>query len=289
MTAAEMVVGSVWVVAALTALVVVVRRGFLGRRAFIAAPPRAVGLVLLDLVVAFLLFLIGSAIHDLVTRRFLAPGSTGPSEAGGSAGAVQLYQAVLGQVLGQLPVVVYLGWRAKGRRHGWKILGLAPRSIDRDVPAGVLGFLVALPLVMGTMVLVVAVCRWLGWVVPQYGHELLVTLSRSESGWVTLGLIASAVLVAPVLEEAVFRGLVQTVLLETFGASWRWRIVTFSAATFALVHTGQAWQSLPGLWVLGMVLGWLYERTGSLLPGVIVHGAFNAWNVAIVLWLSSSG
>jgi membrane protease YdiL (CAAX protease family) len=40
---------------------------------------------------------------------------------------------------------------------------------------------------------------------------------------------------------------------------------------------------LPGLLVLGVVLGWLYERSGSLLPCVLVHAGFNALNIAMVL------
>jgi len=49
------------------------------------------------------------------------------------------------------------------------------------------------------------------------------------------------------------------------------------------MHTGQAWQVLPSLFVLAVVLGWLYERTGSLLPSVLVHMGFNAINIALAV------
>jgi membrane protease YdiL (CAAX protease family) len=40
---------------------------------------------------------------------------------------------------------------------------------------------------------------------------------------------------------------------------------------------------LPGLLVLAVVLGWLYERWGSLLPCVLVHALFNSGNCALAL------
>lgn len=36
--------------------------------------------------------------------------------------------------------------------------------------------------------------------------------------------------------------------------------------------------------VLGLVLGWLRERTRSLLPGMLTHGLYNAALLALELW-----
>lgn len=78
-----------------------------------------------------------------------------------------------------------------------------------------------------------------------------------------------------VLEEVVFRGLLQGRLIALLGARVGW-VVT--AATFAICHAQPA--VLPIHFGLGLVLGWLRERSGSLLPGMLMHFGYNA---AIVL------
>ena len=45
------------------------------------------------------------------------------------------------------------------------------------------------------------------------------------------------------------------------------------------------WQGLVSLFVLGLVFGYLYERTGSLLTPVIAHAVFNSFNNALTLLL----
>ncbi len=79
-------------------------------------------------------------------------------------------------------------------------------------------------------------------------------------------------LLAPVAEEVIFRGAVLRTLL-----SWkperRWLMITFSALLFAAAHLNPA-QFLHPL-LIGLLLGWMYERTGSLMPGIIYHWVNN--------------
>ena len=95
-----------------------------------------------------------------------------------------------------------------------------------------------------------------------------------------MALLVSAVVVAPILEEMIFRGLVQSALRSLLGP---WATVIVASTLFAALHYGAAdWVTLPGLLVLALILGWLYERTGSLWPGIIAHAGFNLFNVAQV-------
>lgn len=84
--------------------------------------------------------------------------------------------------------------------------------------------------------------------------------------------------VAPIAEELYFRGawfaalrmragLVPTVLLTALG--------------FAAAH-GEP-RALPQLAVLGVILALLYERTGSIVPGIAVHAANNAISLLVLL------
>jgi membrane protease YdiL (CAAX protease family) len=66
----------------------------------------------------------------------------------------------------------------------------------------------------------------------------------------------------------------------------RWVAILISAAVFSLVHYAvmpgdQAW--LPGLFVLGVGLGYIYERTGNIWADITMHSLFNLLAVVIVL------
>ena len=79
---------------------------------------------------------------------------------------------------------------------------------------------------------------------------------------------------APVVEELFFRGLVQGSLARRFGAPAG---VAGSAVIFGLAHF-QALQ-LPALILFGLVLALLVQRTGRLGPAIVAHATFNAITV----------
>lgn len=88
------------------------------------------------------------------------------------------------------------------------------------------------------------------------------------------------VLAGPFAEEVFFRGFIQSGLIR------RWGLVTglvVSAAIFGIAHANVA--ILIPIFVAGLLIGWLYHRTGSLWSCVWVHGAQNgvAFFVALTL------
>lgn len=166
---------------------------------------------------------------------------------------------------------------------GLRKAGLVPRRPGRDLVFGLLGTPVGILLTFATLILVNAAATAAGVSSPEVNHSMLTQLQTANPQQ-RMSLIVAAVAIGPLLEEIVFRGLLQTLLLEVFGRRQRWLVIVTAAAMFAVVHLGAtSWHALPGLFVLGVVLGWLYERTGSLLPCVLVHAGFNALNIAWVL------
>ncbi|MBU0717409.1 MAG: CPBP family intramembrane metalloprotease [Planctomycetes bacterium] len=89
---------------------------------------------------------------------------------------------------------------------------------------------------------------------------------------VVLALWVSAAVLSPVAEELFFRGLLQTVLVNTLRS--RRLAVVIAAIVFASVHFSQP-QAIPALIVLAVLIGYAYERTGSLLVPVLIHALFN--------------
>ena len=89
---------------------------------------------------------------------------------------------------------------------------------------------------------------------------------------------------APIAEEALFRGILLPLLVRRFGATIGLGLV---ALGFAALH-GDA-GSFPGLAVLSVALSLAYARTGTILVPMAMHALFNAANLALILALIRSG
>jgi uncharacterized protein len=93
--------------------------------------------------------------------------------------------------------------------------------------------------------------------------------------------VVLAVMIAPVLEELVFRGALHGALRDRVGV---WPAALLSSAVFAIIHLEIVTSSpafLVQLFLLGLVFVWLYERTGNLLAPVVAHLVFNAISIGI--------
>ena len=272
--------GPITMAAGAAALVAVALAGRLKPAALRDAPHRMAGLDHLDLLMGVCVFLCGGIVAAaLLTQLGLQPGE----DADPLSAQQYAVKGLLSQALVHGVVLLFVIARVMRTTRGLSEFGLVPRSVRREAWAAVLGLLAGLAMTMGLITVVSAVGEAFGCKAPEIGHKMLEVMRDSDSVWASAALIFSAVAVAPVVEEIIFRGLVQSVLLELFGRGRRWLVVFCAAALFASVHVDPAsWQTLPGLFVLGMVLGWLYERHGSLLPCVLVHAGFNMCNVALM-------
>jgi uncharacterized protein len=111
--------------------------------------------------------------------------------------------------------------------------------------------------------------------------DLTRELGLDEGGF---GVVVAGVLiiaVAPVSEEVFFRGFMYGGLRSRLPV---WAAAAISGAIFGLLHytDPDSLTVVPQLALLGVVLAWLYERTGSLWPAIILHVINNAIAFAIV-------
>lgn len=262
-------------------------RGLLQRRAILAGPNRRVGLGVGDILIGFGLVVVGLALLPPVLPMVVAVDAETGRPAAGAVGD-HLLVVLLGQLFMQVPVVAFLVWRvgrARGMMGLWRT-GLLPRRPIREMGVGAMAVLAAMPLVLATMTLTTIVSVWIGLPAPELSHDLLPVFQVPGQLAAKIGLVVAVVVVAPLVEEAVYRGLVQSALAESLGPRRRWLAVVIASAVFAVIHLGAVtWHALPALFVLAVILGWLYERTGSLWPSIILHAGFNAFNVAMVLFV----
>jgi membrane protease YdiL (CAAX protease family) len=91
-------------------------------------------------------------------------------------------------------------------------------------------------------------------------------------------LVAKALLVAPIIEEAFFRSVVQSTLRSLRGPFIKpWVSIGLTAVLFGLVHLPSASVGHAlSVMAPAIVIGWIYERTRSLGICIAVHGMANA-------------
>lgn len=100
-------------------------------------------------------------------------------------------------------------------------------------------------------------------------------LAEHAHGTPFIGFAIAVVVIAPVIEELFFRGLVLRSLERRFGTAWA---VAGSSLAFGAAHLQLV--QFPALAAAGVVFGLLAVRSGRLGPGIVAHGAFNA--VAVI-------
>ncbi len=106
------------------------------------------------------------------------------------------------------------------------------------------------------------------------GAKVAIEKMRQASPLLLLGVFALA---PAVIEELCFRGY----LFSAFqGVLAPWRTIAVTAILFGLFHvlTGSALlveRFIPST-LMGLVIGWVAYRTGSVLPGMVIHFVHNA-------------
>lgn len=94
----------------------------------------------------------------------------------------------------------------------------------------------------------------------------------------TLLSMLTVVVAAPILEELFFRGIILNGLLKNYFPQ---RAIVISAAIFGLVHLNP-WQAIPAF-LGGLIMGWMYWKTNSIIPGMILHFVNNLFSVLMGL------
>jgi membrane protease YdiL (CAAX protease family) len=243
-----------------------------------ARPPDDGALRRRDVVTALLIFLGAEAAVWTVVGVIAA------MSVGKSGDQAALLQALTGLIPVALPGSLIAGglalflvlkrWRQRlGRAALVPLLGLSlsrPRQISHGILAGaVLAFLV-LP-IMGLVA------------DPAEPTDMMTQLAASSNAALRAWML-SAVLLAPPIEELMFRG----VLLGGLAETWNLRAAAvISGATFWLMHGPEFvhWPAAVAIAMLTVLVTWLRVRHRSLMPAIAAHFGYNLV-LAIVVWLA---
>jgi membrane protease YdiL (CAAX protease family) len=178
-----------------------------------------------------------------------------------------------------------------------KGLGLDPKTIPRDLGAGLLNLLAVMPAVLAAIILTILAGKLIagpGFEIPR--HKELQEIMAYPQWQVRAMILITTIVVVPFTEELVFRGMFQTLLRSyivrptnrraaglaafeprdlAFGGPWPAIIV----ASFIFVIFHEDTLHWPALFVLALCLGYAYEKSGSLFRPIFIHSLFNALSV----------
>jgi membrane protease YdiL (CAAX protease family) len=140
---------------------------------------------------------------------------------------------------------------------------------------------------VGTLLMVLPVVTASSWAIDRIwadpgGSNPLLELVLTTSDPLALACFAfTALVVAPLFEETLFRGVLLPVAAQRLGGA---AAVILSAAVFAVAHLSLG--ELAPLFVLGLGLGWLRWRSGRLASTVLMHALWNGLTFMNLLFLA---
>lgn len=216
-------------------------------------------------------------------------------------------------------LVVTLAANAFLRRDGTALIGLSPRGILPGLFQGLIGIAIILPWLFWYLQIADTILHRLKLEVPTEHEIFKMWQEGSTSNQVRIISYIAAVFIAPIFEEVLFRGLIQTALSRLFTRGSihyerlqaslpapmpsadgsipilpysnlppltpprfaRFLAIFITAVFFAIIH--QPWFIQPPIFLLALALGYLYERTGNLWANIFMHLYFNAFEFSLFL------
>jgi membrane protease YdiL (CAAX protease family) len=170
---------------------------------------------------------------------------------------VQTAGILLIELVYLLPVALIFAWR----RVHWKVLGFGKFTLETmGIGCGLL---------IGAYSIIIVhnvILYFLG--VDTQGEEIMKIFAELES---PVWFFIVGVVMAPIVEEVFFRGF----LFQGFRQKYGWiTAALLSSAIFAVAHMDLV--ALIPTFILGVVLAYVYHRSNSVWPGVILHFLVNA-------------
>ena len=209
----------------------------------------------------FLLFLLGSLLGSLISGVFVLMM--------GSSESVMQYSMLIAYPVSFIPPLLYAS--AKSRRNEFFDKGYALDSNNFGARGGF-----AMAVIVSIATLAAAfVCEPVSVMLPDMPENLKKSLELLMDGPLWAALLSVSVF-APLFEEWLCRGLVLRGLMKHMNPTGA---ILVSAAFFAILHMNP-WQAIPAF-LLGILFGYVYYRTGSLKLTMLMHCVNNTFSLLL--------
>lgn len=209
----------------------------------------------------FLLFLLGSLLGSLISGVFVL--------LMGSSESVMQYSMLIAYPVSFIPPLLYAS--AKSRRNEFFDKGYALDSNNFGTRGGF-----AMAIIVSVATLAAAfVCEPVSVMLPDMPETLKKSLELLMDGPLWAALLSVSIF-APLFEEWLCRGLVLRGLMKHMNPTGA---ILVSAAFFAILHMNP-WQAIPAF-LLGILFGYVYYRTGSLKLTMLMHCVNNTFSLLL--------
>lgn len=178
-------------------------------------------------------------------------------------------------ILDSLIIIFVLYTVLIGYKNSLKELGLSLSNFFRNIFIGITGYIAALPMIFGTLVFAIWFAKLINYEPPL--EPLLKLFLEEENVAFLLYSTIFVTIFGPIFEEIFFRGFMYSALKKRIGI---FGAVIISSILFSLLHTNVV-GFLP-IMALGILLTYLYEKTGSLTAPIIVHIIHNTGMMSFV-------
>ena len=178
----------------------------------------------------------------------------------------------LGIILG---IAIFGIWRKK---LSWKDIGMLPASTSWLLWAGLTAILF-IPII-GLIAMAIQIALGL----PMENPQLEFLVPKDLTWYGILGMIFFGGFVVPVAEELFFRGVLYRWMRQFLGM---WMAIAISSLIFGLLHGDIA--VAGATFVMGIILAWFYERSGSLWASITIHIINNASKLILLYVLLATG
>jgi len=166
------------------------------------------------------------------------------------------------------------------RRTSWNAaFGIDGPGLFPDMVAGVLVMLGVMPLVIGYNVVAGMVMEWMDYT-PRV-QEVTRIIAEPGHGFTSAYLVGLAVVVAPVVEELLFRGILLPAIARLSGVK---PAIVIVSLLFALVH-GAYLPQFGIFFILSVAFCLAYLHRGSIVTPIAMHALFNGLTVAVIMRL----
>ncbi|HEY4000191.1 MAG TPA: CPBP family glutamic-type intramembrane protease [Candidatus Xenobia bacterium] len=158
------------------------------------------------------------------------------------------------------------------------MLGVHTRRLGRCLVIGVVTYLCCVPCIVVAGLALQVVLKH----VPSSENGVFAFFQHPPTGLVLVGFFLLVCVVGPLFEEFMFRGVLYSSLRKAMRPSWA---IVLSAFIFGIVHA-----DLPGLlpiFVLACFMGLIYEKSGSLVPSIVMHMLQNTMTFVVMMFLAS--
>ena len=158
-------------------------------------------------------------------------------------------------------------------------LGLSFKSFPKDIFIGVFTYLASIIPMLALLSVYSLILLKLGVNAEQGAHPVVPILTQSKDSSIVYIIFILAVVVAPIIEEIMFRGAFYSWLRDRLNAPLS---ILVSALIFAAIHPQGAIGIVP-LGFIGAILAMLREWRGSITACIITHACFNAGTLILVV------